>query len=840
MLSACLCTLKTVTRLAPSNTLLMKPLVTQFLSVLLLVSVTTASRAQSAASPSGVTGVLTDEHGKALDFATVSLIRLPDSTVLKGTLTNEAGMYDFGATPAGKFIVAATYVGYDKAISESFTITAPQTGFPVPVLVMHSTGNTLHNVVITASQPLIEHRPDRTVMNIANSALATGNSALDILARAPGVTVDANDNISLRGRQSVTVMINDHLTYLSATQLAALLKATDGTTIQSIEIITNPSAKQDAAGSSGIINIRLKKSKQAGTNGSLTSVVGYGNNWRGNQTLSINHKEGNLNLYGSFSHDDGKYDHDITINRIVTDPSGNKDYFHQTSASPTTAHDNSYRIGADYYLTQNNTIGITANGYFDNARNDISSTTDIGSTPGTISNYLDTRSSINYTFKNTALNLNDRIKLDTLGQSLAVDVDYSKFNNGQTAQHNTLYFNPDGSLMLPSVYLRQQSPSTIIIRVAKADYTYQFHSRLKLETGLKFSSVQTDNNLTAQQQENGMYVNDSTLTNHFIYTERIGAGYINLTKSIKRTDIEVGLRGEYTASTGNLVTGNNVVKRNYFDLFPSIFLTHTINEKNTLGFSYSRRIDRPDYDALNPFIYYIDQYTYGKGNPFLNPQYTNHLELNYTYNKAINTSLSYSHTYNEMTNVLLTDPISEATYQTRINLHSQDAYTLNVNAPIAITKWWTIYADCNLFYINFKTDALLGANLNRSKLAYQAKLLQNLKLPKGLKLELISSYSSSLYDGVFTISPRYSNDIGLSRPFAHNRATIKLALTDVFNTLKEHITSNYQSNNIDLRQKFNTRVLRLAFTYNFGSDKIKFHTHTANTDELSGRVKGNN
>src|SRR6185503_14221284 len=248
-----------------------------------------------------VSGILNDETGKPMDYATVSLMKAQDSTDVKGTLSNETGAYTFDHITAGTYIIKATEVGYSKAISNAFTLVAGSLNFNVPVLKMQQASHKLNAVNITASKPLIEHRVDRTVMNVENSVLAAGNSAMDILERAPGVSVDKDDNI----------------TYLTAAQLATLLRSTDGTTIQSIEIITNPSAKYDAAGNSGIINIKLKKNRQTGTNGTLTLGAGYGAYGKDNENLSLNHKEGKLNVFGSFSHNDNKRIQNIGIKRII-------------------------------------------------------------------------------------------------------------------------------------------------------------------------------------------------------------------------------------------------------------------------------------------------------------------------------------------------------------------------------------------------------------------------------------------------------------------------------------------------------------------------------------------
>jgi len=775
-----------------------------------------------------------------MDYATVSLLKAKDSTTVKGTLSTETGTYTFDHINAGVYIIKATTVGYEKAISQVLTVTNASSNLTVPVLKMLPGNHSLNTVTITGSKPLIEHQFDRTIMNVANSALAAGNSAMEILERAPGVTVDKDDNISLKGKQGVTVMINDKLTYLSAAQLATLLRSTDGTTIQSIEIITNPSAKYDAAGNSGIINIKLKKNNQSGTNGSVTLGAGYGTYGKDNGTLSLNHKEGNLNVFGTFSHDDNERFHQLDIKRIVTDSTGAKTYFNQTSFMPQIHHDNSYRFGADYDIGTKNTIGFLVNGYSNTEQDNNVNNTYIGTQPNVINSYQNTYSTINQTYKNFAVNLNDKLLIDTSGQELSVDLDYSKFNNNSLAQYDTYFFNPDGSTMAPPDFLRNQTPSIITIKTAKVDYTLPINKTLKLETGIKLSDVKTDNNLQAQQEVNNAYVNDTTLTNRFIYTEKIDAAYVNLNKSYKNTTIQAGLRAEYTSSTGDLVPTNEVVTRNYLNFFPSVFINHTVNDKNEFGVSYSRRIDRPGYDDLNPFVYYLDQYTYEKGNPFLNPQYTNNFELNYTWNKTINVSLGYSHTTDAITQVLLTDPVSKATYQTTLNLQSQNNYNININSPYTITSWWTGNVNATAFYLGLKSDSLLGANFNRGKVAYQGQLTQTFQVAKDYKVELMSRYQSSLDYSVFFVKPQYSNDIGVSHSFDDKKANIKFSVSDIFNQLRNDVTSNYQSNDLDIKQKNETRVARLTFTYNFGNSKIKNREHETGADDLKGRVKGAN
>lgn len=804
---------------------------------LLLVAIScSVSFAQQAAPAAKVSGALVNDQGKPLDYATVSLLRASDSTVVKGALSNDAGVYVFTNIKAGNYIIKASVVGYQKAVSKSFSVPANASQVTAPALNLHTGSTELKGVTITATKPLIERKIDRTVMNVENSVLAAGNTAMEILERAPGVTIDKDDNISLKGKQGVTVMINDKLTYLTAAQLATLLRSTDGNTIKSIEIITNPSAKYDAAGNSGIINIKLKKNTQSGTNGSLTVGGAKSKYWRDNSSLNLNHKQGNLNVFTSLSRGDNKRGHDIGIDRIITDSLGNKTYFNQKSNLPSINHYNNYRLGADYDLTSKHTIGFVVSGYSNSEKDLNDNRTIIGKQFGVPDSSLRTTSDIRQTYKNFALNLNDRLKLDTSGQELSIDLDYSKFKNNSNAMYNTDYFLPDGSVQHAPQMLRNQTPSTISIYTGKADYTKPLTKTIKLEAGVKFSSVKTDNDLQAQIFSNGAYINDTTRTNRFIYTEKINAGYLNLNKQFKKFSVQLGLRAEQTRSTGNLI-GSTPVKRSYLNLFPSVFINQTINDKNEVSFSYSRRIDRPGYDDLNPFVYYLDPYTYSQGNAFLNPQYTQNFELNYTYNKTINVSLGYSHTTDAITELILTE--GKRSFETHQNLQTQTGYNVNINTPFTITKWWEGNVNATAFYLGFKSDTLAGQKFNDGQWAFQGRTTQTFKFA-GYRFEVTGDYQSSLTYGIYKIRPRYSVDMGISKSFMEKKFNIKASCDDIFNIRRNDLSSQVVNNNFVIKQKNDTRVMRLTFTYNFGNSSIKMRQHRSGADDEKGRVKGNN
>jgi iron complex outermembrane receptor protein len=806
--------------------------------ILLLALLPALSFAQGLKPGAKVTGSIITNDNKPVEFATVSLLRAKDSSVVKGALGNDQGNYTLSNVSPGNYVIKTTAVGYNKGISKAFTVTGDNV--TIPAIIMRSSAQSLKTVSIQSTRPLIERKADRLVMNVENSVLAAGNSAMEILERAPGVSVDKDDNISLQGKNGVTVMINDKLTYLSSAQLATMLRSTDGSNISSIEVITNPSAKYDASGNSGIINIKLKKSHEAGSSGSITAGVGIGKFGKDNQSLSLNHKEGKLNAFGTFSHNDNKNERSLGIKRVV-DSVGKQTFFNQNTLTSQANHNYNYRFGADYDLNKKNTIGFIVSGFYGTNYQNNPTTTLIGKNLSGVDSTLIGSSIIHQDNKNFAANLNDRWQIDTLGQSLGIDLDYSKFTSGSNSDYVNSIFLPNGSLKSPSSVLRNQTPSVIDIHTAKADYAYPFSKTFKLEAGVKFSDVKTDNALNAQLKNTaGNYVNDTTRTNHFVYQEKIDAGYISLSKTYKNTSIQAGVRSEYTSSVGNLITNNQVVPRHYVDFFPSLFVNHTLDKKNQIGFSYSRRIDRPSYDNLNPFVFYLDQYTYQQGNPFLKPQYTHSFELNYTWNHTINANLNYSHTSDVITEIILTDAVKKATFQTNLNLDVQDAYGLNVNSPYSITKWWSGNVDLGAFYLANKSKALLGANLNTGKLSYNLKATQTFTFIKGYRIEVYSAYKSSISTGIYDVRPRYSTDAGISHVFANKKANVKFSVSDVFNQRTNNVNSMYQSVNLQIANKGETRIARLTFTYNFGNNKIKARNHQTGADDEKNRAGGGN
>ena len=783
-----------------------------------------------------VTGTILDENKKPADFVTVVLLKAADSSVVKTALTDQNGSFGFTVSAKGDYFYKASNMGYKTIKSKVISILNENQKVDFGTAQLVSATQNLKEVTVAITKPLIERKMDKVVMNVSSSAVMTGSNALEVLQKAPGVSVDQNDNISMQGKQGVLIQLDGKQTYMSSADVANLLRNMQSSEIETIELITNPSSKYDASGNSGIINIKTKKSKSGGTNGSLNATAGYGKNFRGNAGLNLNHRTQKLNLFGNYNYGNTERQNLITIDRISN---GTPDtYFMQAGESRRKQQNNNFKAGIDYFIDKKNTIGLLVNGYFNHGTEASMNNTLIGPSFQKVDSSLVSNSLQTNAYNNLSYNLNYKSVLDTAGSELSVDVDYSKYDGNDGSDYENDYRFANGNRIRPVIYTRNNTPSKIDIKAFKADYNVGLSKTVKLEAGVKSSWVKTDNDLQAEELVNNNWQNDVRRSNQFIYDENVNAAYTNINKQFKNTSIQLGLRVEQTNSKGNLVTTNTIVERSYWDFFPTLFVQQTLSKNNQLGFSYSRRIDRPSYDALNPFIYYLDQYTYNKGNPFLKPQYTNNVELSYTFKQKYMLSLGYSRTTDVITEVLLPDAAQKALYQTNENLAKNISYNANLNIPIQVAKWWQMNNNLNVFYLSFEAPDLAGTALKTGKTSFQFKSQQSFTIVSGLTAELNGSYESPLDYGTLRIKSRYSVDAGLSKSLMNKKASLKLALSDVFNTYKNDLSSGYPGLKYDVHQKNESQIARISFTYRFGKNEIKpARRRSTGTESEQGRMK---
>lgn len=793
-------------------------------------------QAQVEAKQSSIKGKVLDEDKVLLPYIVVNLHLAKDSILVESAQTDESGIFLFSKIPFGTYYIEIELIGYEKNISRAFTLDAGRLNINLGEVFLKTIIKQLNTVDIKAEKPPIESRDGKLIINVSASPLAAGSTAMEILSRVPGVALDNVGNVSLRGKPSVSIMIDGKLTHLSPVQLANLLRTTSGNTIQTIEIISNPSAKYDATGTGGIVNIILKKNTSFGTNGTLTFGGGIGKYYKSDAGITLNHRSGAFNIFGNYNYANNKQYENLFLTRS-TKATNDITLFDQIAKGVSSRKNNSYKAGIDYFINDNNTIGFMTNGYVNNYDGTNKLNTIIGSQPGKIDSTVIGQNSFIGQYKSQSYNLNYKSVLDTAGQELNVDLDFSQVRNTENAYYNNDFYDAVGlSFRLPFIF-RNITPSKIKILTGKLDYVLPLANKMKVETGIKSSYVNTDNDFRSEQRVGETWVNNESQSNRFFYKENVNAAYVNLHKDFNSTSLQIGLRTELTHTEGKSITLQEKVVRNYIDFFPSLSINQTLSKNKVIGISYSRRIDRPDYQSLNPFVYYVDLYTLSQGNPAIKPQYANSFEINYSH-KKMNISFGYIRTKDVITTTLLTDTVKKTILLYEQNLAYRRTFSATISSPITLTGWWTTNNNVTLYNSCFASPELMGMPFKSEKTTLELSTIHTFKFSSTVNAELSANYTSSQVYGTYIAKPIYGLDLGVDKSFASERANIKLGINDLFDQRQIKIKSAIPAQDYQLKQKQESRIFRLTFTYHFGSNSIKANRDRSNssTSEQS-RVK---
>lgn len=787
-----------------------------FALALLLLSANSVL-AQIRVPGSRITGYVVDEGQKPLDYASISLLKAKDSSLVKTAFSDLAGKFSFESLAEGNYLVSATMVGYKKVFSKPVAISGVNSTAEVEKLQLNILSKTLKEVTVLAQKPFIERKMDKLVVNVENSSVSAGSTAMEVLEKAPGVTIDKDDNISMKGKQGVLIMLDGKPTHMSSADVANMLRNMQSNQIETIELITSPSARYDASGTSGIINIKTKKNKNMGLNGSLTAGAGYGETSKFNGGTVLNYRNGKINAFGNYNYGNNGRVNSLDLNREVI-YQGTITNFKQLNDWDNRRNSNSYKAGMDYFINKNHTIGFMVNGY-SNSNDETSISNTFRNNNLNESERIEVLGRSTQTYRNNAVNFNYKGTLDSSGKELSLDLDYSKYNGKQDELRDNFYTLSAGTPKNP-LYVKNYAPAEIDVKSAKLDYTHPLNKTTKFEAGVKVSWVKTDNDLLLARLTGSTWTPDAEYTNHFLYDENINAGYLNFSKEFKKFGLQVGLRAEQTNSKGNSITKNEVVDRSYLELFPSLSLSHKVNKDHEFGLSYSRRIDRPSYDDLNPFMNFLDEYTFQKGNPYLNPQFTNSFDFSHTFKGAITTSLNYSHTKDVMTTVTEQDDATMKTYAINRNLDEQQIFGLNIYAPVPVAKWWNINNNLQVFHMSFRSEGT-GEDLNSGQTAATYNMDHSFTINKTFTAEFSAQYQSPLQYGIFKIDSRVVANAGLRKSFMNNKMNIRLALSDIFNTRVHKLSTTYQNMNLNFEERGESRVARLTLNYRFGRNEIK-------------------
>lgn len=785
-----------------------------------------------------VSGTVKDSHNEVFPGATVRLLTHTDSVLVAGTVTDEKGNFQFSQLNHATYLLIITAMGQKKFVSVPLSITATQNTISLPVIVLVPDQTIeLEQVVVKTKKPLIEQDIDKTIVNVGSMISSATSNTMEILERTPGVSVNANGDISLNGKSGVMVLIDGRSTYMSGADLATYLKSLPGGLLDKIELIDNPSARYDAAGNA-IINIRLHKSRSGGFTGSYSIGLSKGKYVRNNDALNLNYSYKKVNAFANLGYGyDKNYAQDLFDRKFFDASSVLRSTVDLSNLQRTKATGYNANLGLDFTATSKTTIGLILN----LNRSDRKMISDYQSKNFEALHVLQTIGSGdiigNEKRINTGINLNMLHKFNESGRELSGDFNYLHYDTDGNQQLENKSYSPRNELINQSNF-NYFTPSKINIYTAKADYIHPFKNKGKFEAGFKSSLINNGNVFDYYTVNEGFISKYYSNSNNFKYRENITALYVNGQKTWKRWGVQLGLRVENTMVAGNQL-GNEVVegtkfKKNYIGLFPSTFVNYKLDKdgRNTIGLLAVRRISRPNYQLLNPFVFQRDQYTYNSGNPNLNPQYQNRLELKYQHKQVLSMGLSY----NQFTSSLFptTQTIDSVLFNRPDNIKGGYMVLLNTSFNASLTKWWYTNTTLRLSRIGLR-GTVYEEKLHFDTNIARFELSNYFTLSKTVSAELGGYYASRDFTGQTVTKGMYILNFSIQKKIWDGRGSIRLSANDVFHSWI------YRNRSISLVQaeyfqtnKTDTQRIGMAFTYRFGKDAFsrkRKHSNSASDEE---------
>lgn len=782
-----------------------------------------------------ITGRLTSTGGQPIALANILILKSADTSLVKVGSTDEKGLFRLENIGYGKYLLRISIIGYQSFNSPIFELADSLKRKEFGTLIMNSEVKQLSEVIIRSSKPLIQQQAYGTTINVENNVLTKGSSALEVLERSPGVVVDRRNNaIVLNGKSGVVVMLNGKPTRMSMDQVVTLLNSMSANGIQKIELLTTPPAKYDADGSAGMINIVLKKNKEAGTNGNISITGGYG--WREKATASMNlaHNSDKMSVYGSYTYSHDKSYADWLAVATANEPLlGGQTTSEFLSTIKSISNNHNATAGLEAKLNLKTIIGTNIT--YTNSNIDINTSND--------AKYIvlpDSLLRLNAGIigANNWNNLSTNIYMEReirKGEKINLDVDYLNYKNNRPTDVQSSFFNKNGLPVSSNDTLfspRQKgfANTSIKVGVAKIDYTNQLSDKVKLETGIKGTYTRTSSMSGIESLVDGAWVSGSGANNDISMNENIGAAYFSATTQINSsTNLVIGVRYEYSDTRmNNQRTGQNITTRKLGKLFPNVLLSKKLNDQSELQLSYTKRISRPSYNELASFITYTDPTSIETGNPLLLPTISNILKLGYNYlGYSISALLSRDNnpiarnqtTTNALANILILSPQ---------NLTYQNNFTLQTNLPWRVNNWWNMNYSFVGGWRKFK-ETYTVQPAEKTYFGYSTNFSQSFKLPKTFSLEVSGWYNSSSYDGTKKVDGFGALNMGIKKEFKNNGGTIQLAVTDLLKSVS--ITSYYgrlTQEALDLKSRvtYNTEssrspIIKLTYSKSFGSGSAK-------------------
>lgn len=806
----------------------------QFFSVYLCFFCFTCAFSPGLQAQSQLSGLVKDAAGKPLPFANVLLLNAADSSLVHGMLASEEGAYQFENVAPGSFLLSSSMIGYIQGFSQPFLIQENSARKEMEPMILQENNTLLSEVQVVAKRPFLEQKIDRTVVNVSNSITNAGSNALEVLQRSPGVQVNRlTKSISLFGKEGIVIMINGKISRMPSDAVVQMLESMNANNIDRIELIHTPPANFEAQGNAGIINIVLKNTGDEGLNGGYSANAGYGRGEKYGAGAYFNYRKNKVNWFGN-------YDYNFNLNpQVFTNYRGvqqGNDFLETESYSdrphtPTSMQN--ARIGADFQVSKKTVIGVLGT-FFDRdwymeAENDIKY-----SKNSAVETHLRMPNSETNHSRSFSGNLNLTHQFSK-SQSLNVDADYIHFDISNPSHYYIQNLDALGNVT-PQYELRIDKKTPIKVAVAKVDYSISFGEKMKLETGAKITSMRFDNDVRVDslpQQQDWVVIPE--LTSLFHLDEDVAGAFASFSTSLNaKTELKAGLRYEYTKTNLGSENQPDVVDRQYGSWFPSVFLSRKLTETQSLNFSYSRRISRPQIRWLAPWLIFSDPTTVEGGNPALRPSFTNAVKLDYGV-KSWKFGLGYSVVNDPVLFVPNVDPETNRQVNKPSNLGIQKIASANLYVPFHPTKWWEMQNNLymNSTQINFELE---GKKIGISNVTYGLNTTQTFTLPQKFSLEISGNYDSPGFWGVARWDATGSLNVGVQKELGEKWGKLRFSATDLLLSTNWYGTTNQPAINLMVRQSYQMaeRTFMLTWTNTFGNKKLKSarQRQTGSADEM--------
>lgn len=793
------------------------------------------------AKTGGVSGKVTDKEGNPLTGVNVVVLIDSNKKLAKAEVTNEKGEYTVTTLADGVYILKATYFGYEPYASEQILVAGGDV--VLPLITLNEKNNSLKEVTVQTTKPLIEIKADRIIVNVDNSIVNAGSSALEVLGRSPGVNVDQNDNISLKGRQGVQIWIDGKPSPVAGQDLANILKGMPASAIDKIELISNPGARYDAEGVAGIINIKTKKDQRMGMNGSVNGSYAQGIYPKYGGGFNLNYRNKKVNINSSYNYSNRTGFNHLMLYRQFYDGNDRLYAYDQNNFTVFPIKSHNASVGLDYSVSKNTTIGTaisgSSGGYLSRANN----FTNTEGQESSVKLYdFYTIGTNDNRWYNYAVNGFLRHTFDTTGKELSIDLDYAAYGNNSDQNFTTDYvdFDNNDANNIPKYIQSTDLNGLTQIRSFKADYTNPLKNNARFEIGAKTTYVTSDSDPKYYDKSSGTAVLDMSRTNHFIYTENINAAYVNCNKEWTKWGMQLGLRMENTNAEGEQITMNSTFDTSYVQLYPSLAFTYHMLKEHDLNLTLSRRIERPNYDQLNPFKFFIDKTTYREGYPYLYPASSYSAELSHIFKQRFITTFTYSYALNHITEVIQPSDVEDSvTVQTNKNIKHMTFIGLSGSYNTQITKWWNNVSNITIFHAQYVGN-IANTPLDNGSFALQLYTTNSFVLGKDISAEASLNYQGKQIYGYMDVNPVWSLNAGLQKNFFNKTLTVRLNVQDIFWTGYPSATSTYSNYKEDFIAERDTRQVSLAVTYRFGKKTVApVRRRTGGAEDEKGRVGGN-